>query len=121
MCWLPAPDCAARVSTLHLACVCVLLLRCITLAKRAVAAMFLSRLFLTGCAWLPLCARSRLSGNASRKDCAAVILYAAEAATRMALQAIQILGGNGCVAGWGRSRTEGCGMCVSVLMASSDL
>ncbi|KAK9828856.1 hypothetical protein WJX72_002418 [[Myrmecia] bisecta] len=34
-------------------------------------------------------------GNANRKDCAAVILYAAEHATRMALDAIQILGGNG--------------------------
>jgi isovaleryl-CoA dehydrogenase len=30
-----------------------------------------------------------------RKDCAAVILYCAEAATRMAGDAIQILGGNG--------------------------
>ncbi|PSC68944.1 Isovaleryl-dehydrogenase [Micractinium conductrix] len=35
------------------------------------------------------------AGRANRKDCAAVILYAAEAATRMALDAIQILGGNG--------------------------
>ena len=34
-------------------------------------------------------------GEASRKDCAGVILYAAEHATRMALDAIQILGGNG--------------------------
>ncbi|GLC36997.1 hypothetical protein PLESTB_000170300 [Pleodorina starrii] len=32
---------------------------------------------------------------ADRKDCAAVILYAAEAATQSALDAIQILGGNG--------------------------
>ncbi|CAL5220408.1 g2419 [Coccomyxa viridis] len=35
------------------------------------------------------------AGRADRKDCAAVILYAAENATRMALDAIQILGGNG--------------------------
>ncbi|KAL4444700.1 hypothetical protein ABPG77_002517 [Micractinium sp. CCAP 211/92] len=35
------------------------------------------------------------AGHANRKDCAAVILYAAEHATRMALDAIQILGGNG--------------------------
>lgn len=41
------------------------------------------------------------AGQANRKDCAAVILYAAEAATRMALDAIQILGGNGCGEGGG--------------------
>lgn len=35
------------------------------------------------------------SGNVNRKDCASVILYTAEAATRMALDAIQCLGGNG--------------------------
>jgi isovaleryl-CoA dehydrogenase len=34
-------------------------------------------------------------GEASRKDAAAVILYTAEKATQMALQAIQALGGNG--------------------------
>ena len=34
-------------------------------------------------------------GEDSRKDAAAVILYTAEAATQMALQAIQTLGGNG--------------------------
>ncbi|MFV0476333.1 MAG: isovaleryl-CoA dehydrogenase [Parahaliea sp.] len=34
-------------------------------------------------------------GEASRKDCAAVILYTAEKATQMALQAIQSLGGFG--------------------------
>lgn len=33
--------------------------------------------------------------QASRKDCAALILYTAEAATQMALQTIQALGGNG--------------------------
>ncbi|HBA87978.1 MAG TPA: acyl-CoA dehydrogenase [Geobacter sp.] len=37
------------------------------------------------------CAR----GETSRKDCAGVILYAAEKATWMALEAIQCLGGNG--------------------------
>ena len=31
----------------------------------------------------------------SRKDCAAAILFAAENATQMALDAIQLLGGNG--------------------------
>jgi isovaleryl-CoA dehydrogenase len=40
-------------------------------------------------------ARDADAGRASRKDCAAVILHSAEAATRMALEAIQILGGNG--------------------------
>ena len=34
-------------------------------------------------------------GDTSRKDCAAAILYAAEKATWMALEAIQCLGGNG--------------------------
>ena len=34
-------------------------------------------------------------GKISRKDAAGVILYTAERATQMALQAIQILGGNG--------------------------
>lgn len=34
-------------------------------------------------------------GEASRKDAAGVILYTAEQATKMALEAIQILGGNG--------------------------
>ncbi len=36
-------------------------------------------------------------GETNRKDAAGVILYTAEAATQMALQAIQILGGNGYV------------------------
>jgi isovaleryl-CoA dehydrogenase len=35
------------------------------------------------------------NGNIDRKDCAGVILYCAEKATRMALDAIQCLGGNG--------------------------
>ncbi|OYW89600.1 MAG: acyl-CoA dehydrogenase, partial [Pseudomonadales bacterium 32-61-5] len=34
-------------------------------------------------------------GETTRKDAAGVILYTAEAATQMALQAIQVLGGNG--------------------------
>jgi len=36
-------------------------------------------------------------GKADNKDCAGVILYAAEKATQMALDAIQCLGGNGYV------------------------
>ncbi|KAM9953445.1 hypothetical protein ACTFIR_008513 [Dictyostelium discoideum] len=40
-------------------------------------------------------AKSADAGYTSRKDCAAVILYSAENATQMALQAIQTLGGNG--------------------------
>lgn len=40
-------------------------------------------------------ARSLKSGKINPNDCAGVILYTAEAATQMALDAIQILGGNG--------------------------
>ncbi|BFF97984.1 isovaleryl-CoA dehydrogenase mitochondrial [Drosophila madeirensis] len=40
-------------------------------------------------------ARSSDAGNRSPKDCAGVILYCAEKATQVALDAIQILGGNG--------------------------
>lgn len=40
-------------------------------------------------------ARSCDSGHFNNKDCAGVILYAAERATEVALDAIQILGGNG--------------------------
>jgi isovaleryl-CoA dehydrogenase len=40
-------------------------------------------------------ARACDRGQASRKDAAGAILFAAEAATRAALDAIQILGGNG--------------------------
>nr|XP_050850316.1 isovaleryl-CoA dehydrogenase, mitochondrial [Vespula vulgaris] len=40
-------------------------------------------------------ARSCDAGHVNRKDCAAVILYCAENATKAALDAIQILGGNG--------------------------
>ncbi|POB67168.1 acyl-CoA dehydrogenase, partial [Vibrio vulnificus] len=36
-------------------------------------------------------------GEVTRKDAAGVILYSAELATRMALDAIQLLGGNGYV------------------------
>jgi isovaleryl-CoA dehydrogenase len=42
-------------------------------------------------------ARACDSGKVSRKDAAGVILYTAEKATQMALQAIQTLGGNGYV------------------------
>ncbi len=34
-------------------------------------------------------------GRTDRKECAAVILYTAETATQVALDAIQLLGGNG--------------------------
>jgi len=40
-------------------------------------------------------ARAADAGGATRKDAAGAILYASERATRMALDAIQILGGNG--------------------------
>ncbi len=40
-------------------------------------------------------ARALEAGRTSRTEAAGAILYAAEAATRMALDAIQILGGNG--------------------------
>src|SRR5216683_3358539 len=40
-------------------------------------------------------ARACDRGQTTRKDAAGAILYAAEAATRMALDAVQILGGNG--------------------------
>ncbi|CAB0045185.1 unnamed protein product [Trichogramma brassicae] len=40
-------------------------------------------------------ARACDNGRVNSKDCAAVILYAAEKATKCALEAIQILGGNG--------------------------
>lgn len=46
-------------------------------------------------AYLYAVAKACDRGEASRKDAAAVILYTAEKATQMALQAIQILGGNG--------------------------
>lgn len=40
-------------------------------------------------------AQAAMRGETSRKDCAGVILYTAEVATKMALDAIQLLGGNG--------------------------
>ncbi len=46
-------------------------------------------------AYLYAIAKACDGGNVSRKDAASVILYTAEKATQMALQAIQILGGNG--------------------------
>ena len=46
-------------------------------------------------AYLYAVARACDRGEATRKDAAAVILYTAEAATKMALDAIQLLGGNG--------------------------
>jgi len=46
-------------------------------------------------AYLYAVARASDRGETSRKDAAGVILYTAEAATQMALQAIQTLGGNG--------------------------
>ncbi|WP_419419098.1 isovaleryl-CoA dehydrogenase [Legionella sp. D16C41] len=46
-------------------------------------------------AYLYSVARACDAGLVSRKDAASVILYTAERATQMALQAIQILGGNG--------------------------
>lgn len=46
-------------------------------------------------AYLYAVAKSCDRGESTRKDAAGVILYCAEAATKMALDAIQILGGNG--------------------------
>lgn len=46
-------------------------------------------------AYLYAVAKACDTGKVSRKDAAGVILYTAERATQMALQAIQILGGNG--------------------------
>lgn len=46
-------------------------------------------------AYLYAVARACDRGDATRKDAAGVILYCAEKATQMALEAIQILGGNG--------------------------
>lgn len=48
-------------------------------------------------AYLYAVAKACDEGYVSRKDAASVILYTAEKATQMALQAIQILGGNGYV------------------------
>ncbi|XP_012149398.2 isovaleryl-CoA dehydrogenase, mitochondrial [Megachile rotundata] len=52
--------------------------------------------YLNACrSYLYSVARSCDAGHVNRKDCAAVILYIAECATKAALDAIQILGGNG--------------------------
>ena len=45
--------------------------------------------------YLYACAMAADKGNTSRQDCAGVILYCAETATKIALDAIQCLGGNG--------------------------
>lgn len=65
----------------------------------------------------PGCTAPSRAGHANRKDCAAVILYAAENATRMALDAIQILGGNGCVCTSLRSGCRGLTLVLSVWLA----
>lgn len=46
-------------------------------------------------AYVAAVARDADAGRATRRDCAAVILYCAERATQVALDAIQVLGGNG--------------------------
>ena len=46
-------------------------------------------------AYLYSVARACVAGKANAKDCAGVILYCAEKATQVGLDAIQILGGNG--------------------------
>ena len=46
-------------------------------------------------AYLYAVAKACDRGDTTRKDAAGIILYSAEAATKMALEAIQILGGNG--------------------------
>eukprot|EP01084_Bolivina_argentea_P044400 81703_1 len=47
--------------------------------------------------YLYTCAKAADDGKISRQDCAGVILYCAENATKVALDAIQCLGGNGYV------------------------
>uniref|UniRef100_A0AC35F7G5 Isovaleryl-CoA dehydrogenase, mitochondrial n=1 Tax=Panagrolaimus sp. PS1159 TaxID=55785 RepID=A0AC35F7G5_9BILA len=42
-------------------------------------------------------ARATTAGHLTNKDCAGVVLYVAEQSTKIALDAIQILGGNGCI------------------------
>ncbi len=46
-------------------------------------------------AYAYMCAQAADRGETTRKDAAGVILYSAELATKMALDAIQLLGGNG--------------------------
>jgi isovaleryl-CoA dehydrogenase len=55
-------------------------------------------------AYLYAVAKACDRGQESRKDAAAVILYTAEQATQMALQAIQALGGNGYINEYGTGR-----------------
>jgi len=45
--------------------------------------------------WMYTAARACDKGHFSNRDCAAIILYSAEAATQVALDGIQLLGGNG--------------------------
>lgn len=63
------------------------------LIQGKIADMFVS--LMSSRAFLYSAAKSADTGKLSRADSAAVILYASENATQMALQAIQILGGNG--------------------------
>ncbi len=58
----------------------------------------------TSRAYLYAVAKACDRGEDSRKDAAAVILYTAERATQMALQAIQCLGGNGYINDYGTGR-----------------
>ncbi|XP_076168217.1 isovaleryl-CoA dehydrogenase, mitochondrial [Ptiloglossa arizonensis] len=63
------------------------------LVQEKIANMYTS---LSACrSYLYSVARSCDSGHVNRKDCAAVILFIAESATKAALDAIQVLGGNG--------------------------
>ena len=58
----------------------------------------------TSRAYLYAVAKACDRGEDSRKDAAAVILYTAERATQMALQAIQVLGGNGYISDYPTGR-----------------
>ncbi|XP_053979512.1 isovaleryl-CoA dehydrogenase, mitochondrial [Hylaeus volcanicus] len=63
------------------------------LIQEKIANMYTS---LSACrSYLYFVARSCDAGHVNRKDCAAVILFLAESATKTALDAIQVLGGNG--------------------------
>ncbi|XP_054014004.1 isovaleryl-CoA dehydrogenase, mitochondrial [Hylaeus anthracinus] len=63
------------------------------LIQEKIANMYTS---LSACrSYLYSVARSCDAGHVNRKDCAAVILFLAESATKAALDAIQVLGGNG--------------------------
>ena len=72
------------------------------LMQGKVADMYTS---LSACrAYVYAVARAADADTATRKDAAGVILYAAEAATRMALEAIQALGGNGYISDYPAGR-----------------